>query len=416
MTNNQLRLTLAAATMGWALDAFDFTLFLFAIPQLTGNFNFGTGFAGFILTCTLVCSAFGGLLFGVLADKLGRAKMLSVTILIYSAASLGSATAQNEWQLLIWRCLLGIGMGGEWATGATLVAETWPAEKRNKALALMQSGWAIGFIASALLSLYVLPLLGWRYLFAFGALPALATFWIRAKIDEPLEWQIHHSRTANSGPGRERSFFDSLTTQLGALFDPRWRSAFLIATAMVACVMFGVWGFFTWLPSFLATPIEKGGAGLSFFKSVNWTIALQSGAFVGYVSFGWVADFLGRKRAYALYVVMAAVLAPVFVYLATTGANLILIGPLIGLFGHGHFSALSPMLSELFPVQIRATAQSTIYNTGRGISAMAPWLIGAMAERYGFSGPLIAASGFFIASAVLVTLLPGPSSQEQPSS
>ncbi|NBQ54216.1 MAG: MFS transporter, partial [Proteobacteria bacterium] len=203
--------------------------------------------------------------------------------------------------------------------------------------------------------------------------------------------------------------------QLAALFDPRWRRSFLVATAMVACVMFGVWGFFTWLPSFLATPVEKGGAGLSFFKSVNWTIALQSGAFVGYVSFGWVADFLGRKRAYALYVVMAAVLAPFFVHQATSGASLILIGPLIGLFGHGHFSALAPMLSELFPVQIRATAQSTIYNTGRGISAMAPWLIGAMAERYGFSGPLIAASGFFIASAVLVTLLPRPTSRELPS-
>ena len=398
--------------MGWALDAFDFTLFLFAIPQLTATFNFGTGFAGFILTCTLICSAFGGLLFGVLADKLGRAKMLTVTILIYSAASLGAATAQDEWQLLVWRCLLGIGMGGEWATGATLVAETWPPERRNKALALMQSGWAIGFIASALLSQYVLPTRGWRILFAFGALPALVTFWIRAKIEEPKEWQIHHARTAMNEPSHDLAFFDSLWQQLTALLDPRWRRAFLISTAMVACVMFGVWGFFTWIPSFLATPIEKGGAGLTFLKSVNWTIALQSGAFIGYVSFGWVADFLGRKKAYALYVIMAAILAPIFVHLAKSGANLIWIGPLIGLFGHGHFSALSPMLSDLFPVQIRATAQSTIYNTGRGFSACSPWLIGAMAEHYGFSAPLIAASGFFIAGAILVNFLPLPSNPD----
>ncbi len=392
--------------MGWALDAFDFTLFLFAIPQLASTFNFGTGFAGFILTCTLICSAIGGLVFGVLADKHGRARMLSVTIIIYSLASLGSATAQDEWQLLLWRCLLGLGMGGEWATGATLVAETWPPHKRNKALALMQSGWALGFIASALLSQYVLPAWGWRALFAFGALPALVTFWIRAKIEEPHEWLVHRARTALDEPKHDLAFFDSMGQQIAALFDPRWRRSFITASAMVACVMFGVWGFFTWLPAFLATPSDKGGAGLTFLKSVNWTIALQSGAFIGYVSFGWVADAIGRKRAYSIYLVMAAILAPIFVHLAKSGSSLMLIGPLVGLFGHGHFSALAPMLSELFPVQIRATAQSTIYNTGRGISASAPWLIGAMAERYGFSAPLIAASGFFVAAAIAVHMLP----------
>ena len=406
MIRGRPHLTLAAATLGWGLDAFDFTLFLFAIPQLTGAFNFGTGFAGFILTCTLVCSALGGLVFGVLADKHGRAKMLNLTILVYSVASLGSATAQDQWQLLAWRCLLGLGMGGEWATGATLVAETWPPEKRNKALALMQSGWALGFIASALLSQHVLPKWGWRVLFAFGALPALVTFWIRAQIDEPDEWKAHHARQTAHQPTHGLAFFDSVTRQIAELFDPRWRRAFLVATGMVACVMFGVWGFFTWLPSFLATPVERGGAGLTFLKSVNWTIALQTGAFIGYVSFGWTADWMGRKRAYASYVLMAAALAPVYVSVAKSGGNLILIGPLVGLFGHGHFSGLSPMLSDLFPVQIRATAQSVIYNTGRGVSASAPWLIGAMAERYGFTAPLVTASGFFVAAAIAVYFLP----------
>lgn len=408
---NRLHLTLAAATLGWGLDAFDFTLFLFAIPQLTETFRFGTGFAGFILTCTLVCSAIGGLVFGVLADKLGRARMLNATIIIYSLASLGSATAQDEWQLLFWRCLLGLGMGGEWATGATLVAETWPVEKRNKALALMQSGWALGFIASALVSQYVLPEWGWRTLFAMGALPALVTFWIRSRVEEPEVWRdhnakVHHAREAAETTEHDLAFFESLAGQVKELFDPRWRRAFIVATVMVASVMFGVWGFFTWLPSFLATPVEKGGAGLTFLKSVNWTIALQTGAFLGYISFGWVADWLGRKKAYALYVLMAAALAPVYVSIAKSGGNLMMIGPLTGLFGHGHFSGLAPMLSGLFPVHIRATAQSTIYNTGRGISASAPWLIGAMAERFGFTAPLVTASGFFVIAAFAVFLLP----------
>lgn len=396
MTRAHLNLTLAAATLGWGLDAFDFTLFLFAIPQLHAEFNIGTGFSGLILTCTLICSAAGGLLFGVLADKYGRARMLNVTILIFSLASLGSATAQNEWQLLAWRCLLGLGMGGEWATGATLVAETWPVDKRNKALAVMQSGWALGFIASALLSSHILPQWGWRTLFACGAMPALVTLWIRARINEPDEWLRQPSRV------------DSVAGQVARLFDPRWRKTFLTATVMVACVMFGVWGFFTWLPSFLATPVEKGGAGLTFFKSIHWTIALQTGAFAGYISFGWVADWLGRKRTYAIYVVLAAALAPVYVHVARSGGNLLLIGPLTGLFGHGHFSGLAPLLSGLFPVDIRATAQSTIYNTGRGISASAPWLIGAMAERYGFTASLVMASGFFVAAGFAVFLLPDP--------
>ncbi len=395
---SRLRLTLVAATLGWALDAFDFTLFLFAIPQITASLGFETGFAGFIVTCTLISSAAGGIIFGVLADRYGRARMLGITILVFSMASLGSATAQNGWQLLGWRCLLGIGMGGEWATGATLVAETWPPEKRNKALAWMQSGWAIGFIFSALVSQWILPQWGWRVLFAAGALPALATLWIRARVGESDEWRQASTLKAN----REHD------APLKMLWDRRWRKTFLIATMMVAFVMCGVWGFFTWIPSFLSSPVEKGGAGLSFLKSVNWIIALQVGAFFGYVSFGWVADWMGRKRAYAFYVIMAAVLAPFFVHAAKAGTSLILLGPLIGLFGHGHFSALAPMLSELFPVQIRATAQSAIYNIGRGISSGAPWLIGELAERFGFTAPMLSASGFFLLAGAIVFVLPEP--------
>lgn len=400
---SRLRLTLIAATLGWALDAFDFTLFLFAIPQLTASLGFETGFAGLIVTCTLISSAAGGILFGVLADRHGRARMLSVTILVFSLASLGSATSQDGWQLLAWRCLLGLGMGGEWATGATLVAETWPKDKRNKALAWMQSGWAIGFIFSALVSQWILPQWGWRALFAAGALPALATLWIRARVDESAEWSRAVSKSTE----------EARRASLRSLLDPRWRRAFITATVMVAFVMCGVWGFFTWIPSFLSSPVEKGGAGLSFLKSVNWIIALQTGAFVGYVSFGWVADWMGRKRAYALYVIMAAILAPFFVHSAKAGASLILLGPLIGLFGHGHFSALAPMLSELFPVEMRATAQSTIYNTGRGVSAAAPWLIGALAEQFGFTAPMLSASAFFLLAGIVVFLLPASQPQLQ---
>jgi MFS family permease len=303
--------------------------------------------------------------------------------LIYSVASLGSATAQDEWQLLFWRCLLGLGMGGEWATGATLVAETWPPGRRNKALALMQSGWALGFIASALVSQQILPQWGWRALFAVGALPALCTFWIRSRIDEPDEWKVHHARTALDQPHHDLQFFDSLGAQIAALFDMRWRRTLPDRNPHGVLRHVRGLGIFTWLPSFLATPVDKGGAGLSFLKSINWTIALQTGAFVGYVSFGWVADWNGpASRAYATCVILAAVLAPVYVHLAKSGANLMVIGPLIGLVGRrGVSSGLSPMLSATFSGAKIAGGRTTYGRSqvqrGRGISAcarLADWI------------------------------------------
>ena len=395
-----MRRALIAATLGWALDAFDFTLFLFALPQLQAELHFDKSASGLIVAATLVCSAIGGLLFGALADRYGRARMLAVTILVYSFACLASASSQDFAQLLFWRCVLGLGMGGEWATGATLVVEGLPPERRNRALAMMQSGWALGFILSAVVSQLVLPSLGWRWLFGLGVVPALFTLWIRHGVPESAAWLAHQSQPSSGAA--------SPWTPLRTLVSAAYRYTFVTATAMVTCVMIGVWGFFTWLPSFLATPVADGGAGLSFFKSTNWIIALQTGAFLGYISFGFVADALGRRRAYAIYVIATAILAPIFVATAQSGQTdwLLLIGPLTGLFGHGHFSALAPMLSELFPVEMRATAQSSIYNLARGISAVSPWAIGALAQRYGFTVPLVVASGFYLLAAVVLRFVP----------
>jgi MFS family permease len=395
-----MRRVIVAATLGWALDAFDFTLFLFALPELQKELGFDKSYSGLIVAATLICSAVGGVLFGVLADRFGRARMLAVTIVVYSFASLASASSQSGAQLMFWRCILGLGMGGEWATGATLVAESLPPERRNRALALMQSGWALGFILSALAAQSILPTFGWRWLFALGVVPAVCTLWIRHGVPESAVWIA--SRQQASGP----------VTPLKVLLGVKYRRTFLTATAMVSCVMFGVWGFFTWLPSFLGTPKSEGGAGQSIFKSTNWIIALQSGAFVGYVSFGFVADWIGRRRAYVIYVMATAVMAPIFVATAQSAHPewLLLVGPLTGMFGHGHFSALAPMLSELFPVEIRATAQSAIYNLGRGFSAGAPYLIGILAQNFGFTVPLVLASGFFVFAAIILRFIPKPHS------
>src|SRR5688572_10214316 len=172
------------------LDAMDFMLYTVAVEQLRSYFSFGDDTAGLLGTVTLIMSGVGGTVFGYVADRFGRTRALMGTILLFSFASLGAATSQTVLQLMLWRALLGIGMGGEWASGAVLVSETWPPEHRTKAISIMQSGWAIGYILAALLAglfLSVLPLgdEGWRWLFVAGVLPAFFTLWIRARVAEP---------------------------------------------------------------------------------------------------------------------------------------------------------------------------------------------------------------------------------------
>src|SRR5688572_16842677 len=190
ITADQWR-TLAAAKLGWMLDAMDFMLYAMAIGQLRTYFGFNDATAGMLGTVTLVMSGVGGVLFGYLADRFGRTRALMGTILVFSFASLGAATSQSVLQLLLWRALLGIGMGGEWASGAVLISETWPAAHRNKAISIMQSGWAIGYITAALMAAVILGSgnpEAWRLLFVVGVLPAFFTLWIRRNVREPDAW------------------------------------------------------------------------------------------------------------------------------------------------------------------------------------------------------------------------------------
>jgi MFS family permease len=386
---------LVAAQLGWMLDAMDFVLYLMALTTLQGAFGFGSATAGWLATATLATSAAGGLLFGVVADRLGRTRALTATILIFSLCSLGTATAQDFYQLLAWRAVLGLGMGGEWAAGAALVSETWPAAHRGKAIGIMQAGWAVGYILAALLAAAVLPRWGWRWLFVVGALPALFTLWIRRHVREPPLWSAKRSAGPAGNP-------------FAVIFGRGLRYRTLTATALAGAVMFAYWGVFTWLPGFLGAPPEKGGAGLDVASVSGWVVPTQVGAFFGYLSFGFVADFLGRRRAFILYMLAAAVLVPAYGRLAAHPAALLALGPLLGFFGHGYFSVFGAMLAELFPTAVRATAQGLIYNAGRALGALAPYTIGRAAEvpGVGIGLALGLTSAFFLAGAVLILLVP----------
>jgi MFS family permease len=394
-------MALWAAMLGFMLDAMDVLLYSFALQSIRAEFHLSNEQAGLVFTYTLVASAFGGIIAGLVADRFGRQRTLIFTILLYSLASGGSAFAQDLPQLLFWRSLVGLGLGAEWSAGAVLVAEYWPSEKRARAISLMQSGWAIGYILAALVAATVLPAYGWRAMFLIGVLPALITVWIRRNVPEPPVWL---ERTTPAG-----SFFD--------IFRPPLTRITITATILATFVLFAYWGVFTWLPGFLAAPVSAGGAGFGIVKTSGWIIAMQIGAFAGYNCFGLLADRLGRRIAFSIYVSAAALLTLAYGSAPTwagsqTPTVLLIFGPLLGFFGTGFFSLFGTMLAELYPTAVRGAGQGFVYNFGRGLSALAPLSVGAIADKSGLSAALVLNAGFFLAGAVLVFGLPETKGRE----
>jgi MFS family permease len=381
---------LFAAQLGWMLDAMDFLLFTFALLPIQQEFGLTKQQISLPIVTALIASAIGGIAFGRIADRIGRVRAMTFSILLYSGATAGMATAQNLWQLIAWRVLVGFGMGGEWSCGSVLVAETWPAKHRAKAMGIMQSGWAIGALIAAALSALVLERFGWRVLFLIGAAPAVLAYFVRKHVEEPQVW-------------RDR---DTAPSRWSEIFAPQFRKRTALATLVASCVLVAYWGVTSWLPAFLASPVEQGGAGLTVTKSAAWLIVLQLGAFVGYISFGWVADKIGRRPAFTLFMLGATAVVPIFAFGARSAMTLLFIGPLVGYFAHGYFSLFGAMLAELFPTRIRASAQGFCYNAGRLVSAGAPYAIGAAATTYGLGFSIAADAVFFALGAALIWLLP----------
>jgi MFS family permease len=407
VTREQWRVLLAAK-FGWMLDAMDFMLYTMAVGQLRSYFGFGDDTAGLLGTATLVMSGVGGAIFGYVADRFGRTRALMATILIFSLSSLGAATSQTVLQLLVWRAILGIGMGGEWASGAVLVSETWPAHLRNKAISIMQSGWALGYMLASISAALILgaPSLGadaWRWLFVVGVVPAFFTLWIRRYVHEPETW------TKPSKSADERSPF-------AVIFGPSLIKRTLLIIALGSATQFANWGLFFWLPTFLARPIAQGGAGMGVVGSLPWIIPVQLGAYFGYLTFGFIADRIGRRPAFVLYMVAAAILVPIYGQMARSPFILLALGPLIGYFGYGYFSMFGGFVAELYPAAVRATGQGTSYNIGRMAGAIAPYTIGVIATwpGIGIGLALSVTSAFFLLAAALTFTLPDRSGQALP--
>ena len=321
------------------------------------------------------------------------------SMLIYSVFTAACGLSQTLWQFAIFRALLGLGMGGEWASGAALVSETWPAKHRGRALGFMQSAWAIGFAAAALVVGFVLPRWGWRVVFFVGIIPAFFTLWVRRNVQEPELWKANRRAVASATPSTPpaRRFSD--------IFQGPMLGLTIAITFMNACALFGWWGLNGWIPAYLSLPAAQGGVGLST-ETMSWlVVAMQVGMWLGYVTFGYISDFVGRKRVYVTYLVMASLLLPLYGSM-TNPMVLLLLGPLVAFFGTGFFSGFGAVTAEVYPTTIRATAQGFTYNLGRIASAAAPFTVGTLATSRGFSAAFAVAGAAYLAGAIAWSWIP----------
>jgi len=365
------RRALFAAWIGWLLDAFDVMLYALVLGTLIGEFALSKAMAGLLGSLTLIASGFGGILFGIIADRYGRRPALMGSLLVYSIFTFACGLSTTVWQLGVCRFVLGLGMGGEWTSGAALVSETWPDAHRAKAMGMMQSAWSVGYAAAALVVAAVLPRFGWRAVFFIGILPAFVALWMRRGIEESPEWV------------RSSSVHRDWRKPVRAIFSPDYLRFTLLLTALSTTTIFAYWGLNLWVPAYLSLPQSQGGAGFTTIVATSLVVLIQFGAFLGYVSFGWVADAFGRRRSFLAYILTAAVLVLGF---GQTHNPLVLVvlGPLTTFFGTGFFSGFGAVTAEFYPTAIRATAQGFTYNVGRMASALAPFIIGSLAETRGF--------------------------------
>ncbi len=398
VTSSQKR-TLIAAALGWGLDGFDVMLYSMVLPTVMSALSIPKAVAGLPNAFMLLASGIGGVLFGFIADRIGRKKALIFSILTYSICSLGSGLATSLMVLILFRFVLGLGMGGEWNTGATLVAETWPVHLRAKALAIVQSAWAWGLATAALVAGVLLHFTkkNRRMVFFVGILPALVTLWIRKGVPESEMWKQQRQITDS-----QSSFWE--------IFAPQYRKQTTFLLLLNVFGLFAWWGLFSWMPSYLVLPIKDGGRGFHVMGTSTLLVVLNlAGMFPGYLTFGLIADRLGRKRSLILYTLSAALLIPVYA-MARDPWAIMLVGTAVAFFGTGFFVGSGLIGSEIYPTRVRSRGLGFTYNGARAISAVAPYTIGKIADDLGpakgLSWAFWICAVAFLLSMVMATQLP----------
>jgi MFS family permease len=385
-------LVLFVAWLGWVFDSMDGTLYsLVQKPSITELLGPGASeaaighYSSIVFSVTLVGWALGGIFFGVMADYIGRTKALAATILIYSLFTGLSALAGTWWHLAIYRFITGLGLGGEWAAGAALVAEVWPDRLRAKAGAILQSAAAFGYFFAAVINLYV-GVSSWRYVFLVGALPAVFVLFIRLMVKEPDSWvEVRDRRGATKDDSELKTF------TLKQLFGPRLIRDTLIASSLAFVVLLVLWGATMWIPAATREIAAAGAASLSGADLQRYlteqasygVMLLNGGSLFGYILFGPLADWLGRRAAFLIYLAGGVILFPV-TFLATSSVTQVFaLLPLVGFFTLGITSGFPIYLPELFPTHVRTTGVGFCYNFGRIFTAGGVLVTGQLVGLFG---------------------------------
>ena len=380
------RTTFWACFGGWALDAMDVQLYSFVIPTLIGLWGLSRGQAGQLATVALLFSAAGGWMAGLLCDRIGRVRTLQLTVLWFAVFSFVSGLAQNFGQLLAARALMGLGFGGEWAAGAVLIGEVIRAEHRGKAVGSVQSGWAIGWGAAALLATVFLSTLptdtGWRVLFFIGILPAGLVFFLRKHVDEP---EVFRAAQRAFAAGEPRAS----PLEIFAVRDGVLRTT-VLASLLAVGAQGGYYSVTTWLPTFLKTERH-----LSVLDTGGYLAVIIAGSFTGYLVSAHLSDRLGRRRNFFVFSVGSLLIVLSYTRLDLSNREMLFLGFPLGFFASGVFSGIGAFFTELFPTRIRGSGQGFAYNFGRGVGALFPSLVGYL----GASLPLGEAIGLFAAGA-----------------
>jgi MFS family permease len=379
---------LGAATIGYAMDGFDLLILSFLLRSLAHDLHLGSAEAGSLVAVTLFGAVIGGGIFGVASDYYGRVKVLTWTIVLFGVATGLCALAQGYWDLLAYRTLAGLGLGGEFGIGMALAAEAWPPAKRARVSSYVGLGWQAGVLAAALVTPLLLPAIGWRGMFAVGIFPAIAAYYIRHSLHEP---DVFVERTAGA---------PKTSLPIGLLVKDAETTKISIGMIFLCSVQnFGYYGVMIWLPNYLST---RFGYGLA--QSATWTAVTIAGMAVGIFFFGQAADRIGRRPAFITYMLGAAIM--VFVYSKLTDPIALLIGgAVMGLFVNGMLGGYGALMSELYPTAARATAQNVLFNIGRAIGGLGPIVVSAVAAAYGFDTAIALLALLYLADIVVFWFL-----------
>jgi MFS family permease len=378
-------LVLAVAWLGWVFDSMDSTIYAMvlqpALHDLLGKTS-STGqiewYGGIIFSLFLLGWALGGVLFGILADYIGRTRTMILTILIYSLFTGMAALSHNWWELMIYRFLTALGIGGEWASGAALVAETWPEEKRAKAAGILQSAWAGGFFVAALANLFFSGY-GWRALFLIGIFPALVTLLIRFSVKEPARWVAAQEKRKRNKE-KELQLFS-----LYRLFEKDLLKKTMVGSILAFVAVFGLWGATNWTPTLVRQLLTgKDLNPVSVNRYVSYAVmSLNAGSLIGYLAFGPLADRIGRRGAFFIMCLGSLIMLPITFFSPKEYTTLLWLLPVLGFFNNGIFSGFPIYLPELYPTSIRATGVGFCFNIGRIFASSGPFIKGYLGALFG---------------------------------